>query len=360
MKPVLVRDLALERWVSMNRYADSLAPRIPDAVVPEVWQMPGPRYLTRYWSYPRALRRWRGDLVHVLDHSYAHCLRAFRGVPSVVTVHDLHPLRTLAEDTRGVRGLVRDELLRWVLRWLRRADRFIVISAFTAQELGRYLEVEESRVTVVHLGVDAHFANRPVAEVIRERRDYWRTILGLGTPPAAVLLHVGNCHPRKNVEAAIGALGLLRRRGVDAILVQIGGRFGETHRRAAAGAGVADRIVQEHDVSEEDLVSAYHAADVLVMPSSYEGFGLPVLEAMAAGLPVVTSGASALREVAGDAAIVTGSTAAEPLADAVATLLAEEPRRMALIAQGRARAAGRTWDHVARETTAVYDQLLGR
>ena len=69
MRPVLVRDLALEHWPSMDRYADALIAHVPAAIVPDMWSMSGPRYLTRYWRYPRALRRWTGDLVHVLDHS---------------------------------------------------------------------------------------------------------------------------------------------------------------------------------------------------------------------------------------------------------------------------------------------------
>lgn len=358
MRPVLVRDLALERWPSMDRYADALEQRIPGAVVPESWRMTGSRYLARYWLYPRRLRGVTGDLVHVLDHSYAHCLASFPRLPSVVTVHDLHPLRVLAEGKRGLRGRVRDALLRSTLAWVPRAGRLIVSTAYTAREVEQYLDVPSQRVRVIPYGVEAHFFARPADEVVAERRAAWLRGI-VGGADTLVLLHVGSCIPRKNVEAAIAAVGLLRARGMPAVLVQLGGQFAESHHRAIRESGVAAYVLQEPAVAEAALVAAYYAADMLILPSSFEGYGLPAIEAMAAGLPVVTSGAGGLREAVGDAAVVTGSVGPETLADAAAALHADPARRADLAARGRARAAARSWDHVAAQTAAVYDELLG-
>lgn len=352
-----MRDLALEHWASMGRYADALIARLPQAIVPPEWQLHGPRFFTRYWTYPRALRRYRGDIVHVLDQSYAHCLSAFRGLPSIVTVHDLHPLRVLAEGRRGPRGMVRNALLRRVLHWVAKADRLITISHFTAREVERYLGAGANTVRVIPLGVDAHFFQRPADVAVTDRRSHWRQALARGGEPAHIILHVGHCQPRKNVEAAITALGLLRERGVDAALVQIGGTFGPSHHGAMRAAHVEEHVLQESSVREDLLVAAYYAADALVIPSTFEGYGLPVVEAMAAGLPVVTSGAGGLREAAGDAAIVTGSVDAPPLADALGDLLTNAARRSELVALGRAHAANLTWDRTAEQTLAVYAEL---
>lgn len=354
MKPLLVRDLKLEHWVAMDRYAESLAPRIPGAVMATGFELRGPRYLTRYYSYPRALEGQGGDVVHVLDHSYSHCLRAFGGIPSVVTVHDLYPLRVLAESKRTLKGAVRDTLLRWVLHWLDSAQRLIVSTQFTAREAQHFLRVPADRIRVIPYGVDPHFFQRPNNDVIAERRRRWLE----GRTASHVILHVGSCQPRKNLDAAITALGILREGGLDAILVQLGGTFTPAHLACMQRAGVQGHVIQEASVSEADLVAAYHAADVLAMPSSFEGYGLPVVEAQAAGLPVVTSGAGGLREATGDAGIVTGSIDAGPLAEAIGDLLLSPERRAAFAAQGRARAGTLTWERAAEATVAVYAELV--
>ncbi len=357
MRPVLVRDLALERWPSMDRYADALSARMADAVVPDAWRMNGPRWLARYWSYPRALRGVPGDLVHVLDHTYAHCLRAFRGRPSVVTVHDLWPLRTLAEDRWSPRRAVRDRLLRWTLEWMERADRYIVSTRWTAAEMTRYFDTDAARIRVVPYGVDDHFFRRAPDDVVARRRRGWLERLGRDDV-RTIMLHVGSCAPRKNVEAVIGALGRLRADGMAAALVQIGGSFGAPHQAALAAAGVEAFVIQEPSAAEADLVSAYSAADVMVLPSSFEGFGLPAIEAMASGLPVVTSGAGGLREAVDEAAVVTGSTSADSVAEAVGALLADPARRADLVARGLRRARSLTWDACAEGTRGVYADLL--
>ncbi len=352
----MVPDLALERWAGVDRYAAGLARWLPEAAQPpEARTLRGPRYLARYALYPFALWGYRPELVHVLDHSYAHCLSSFPGVPSVVTVHDLQPLRVLEQASGSVRAAVRGRLLRWVMDWTRRADRWITVSAFTAAEAERYLDLPADRIRVVPHAVDETFLARPTDDVVAARRSGW--LAGVASAETRVVLNVGSCVPRKNVEAAIGALARLRREGVDAHLVQIGGRFGRRHLDAIAAADLGRCIHQEPSVSEDALVAAYYAADALVLPSTYEGFGVPALEAMATGLPIVTSGAGGLAEAVGDAALMVEPEPAA-LAGALARVLTDFGLRGTLVERGRKRTHAYTWSAVAARIRSVYAELL--
>jgi len=356
---LLVPDLALERWPSMDRYAAELARHLPGLdVPPEARRLGGPRYLARYVRYPRALRRYRPRLVHIADHSYAHCLAAFPGVPSVVTIHDLYPLHVLEQRSGGARAAGRDALLRRVMGWVRRADGWIAGSRFTAGEAVRLLGLPAERIVTVGYGVDGAFAARPADAVLSQRREAWARACGGPAQTARVVLHVGSCEPRKDVETAIGALARLRAGGLDAILVQIGGRFSAVQRWMIAEAGMERFLVQEYRVTEEALVAAYHAADVLVMPSTYEGFGLPAIEAQAAGLPVVTTGAGGLADAVGDVALLAPEGNADAFAEALARVCTDGATRSRLITAGRERAAGFTWDAVAHRTAEVYAELV--
>jgi alpha-1,3-rhamnosyl/mannosyltransferase len=343
----------------MDRYADALASRIQGLVVPAEWRsLRGPRFFDRYGRYPWRLRRYGGDFVHVADHTYAHCLSAFVGCPSVVTIHDLYPLHQMAQAGTSLRGGVRDRLLSWSMSWARRADRWIVGSTFTAEEAERLLGLPRDRVAVIPYGVDEAFAQRPGEGIVESRRRAW---LGEGPRDRSPksILHVGSCAPRKNLEAAIAAVGLLRRRGVEAVFIQIGGRF-EPHQLAAIRtSGLEGFVRQEPNVNEVELVAAYFAADALLLPSTYEGFGLPVLEAFAAGLPVVTSGAGGLRDAAGDAAVIVPGAEPADLAIAMEQVLTGAVNVAELRERGQHRAQANSWNLTASRTEAIYDELLG-
>lgn len=389
-KVLIVPDLALERWPSMDRYASRLiwhmtgivegldiavAANVSKLTVDEGgrsarWRDSGSRplplepkasfsqlrrYMTRYWLYPRKVSRLRGDMLHVLDHSYGHILLGRSRRPAVVTVHDLFPMMILKQPVSGPRARIRNWLLTRALEGLRRADRWIVATEWLKGEFLEWLgdpdEANASRIAVIPYGVDDGFFLEPEQDRATVREAF-------GIPPGAfVVLHVGSVGPRKNLSAVAATVQGLRDRGMDAWLMQIGGDLTTEQQQDLAARGISENTLLRGPRPEAELRLAYRAADVLLFPSHYEGFGLPVLEAMASGLPVITSGAGGLAEVAGDAAVLVNGREAEPYVQAVMRLADDAEWRSGLLERGLERAARFRWVEAAKRTVEVYRSL---
>lgn len=286
--------------------------------------------------------RQRLDLLHGL--AYATPLAA--PCPTVVTVHDLSFVR-YPQTLRVMNRLY----LRAVTRLsVGKAARVIAVSAYTRDELARAWAIPRAKVTVVPNGLDRAFhpADAKAVAEFRRRR-------GL---PERFILSVGTLEPRKNQTRLVQAYAAMHRRDVKLVLV--GGK-GWDYREVFAQVerlGLARDVVFAGFVPAEELPWWYRAAEVFVYPSLYEGFGLPVLEAMASGTPVVTSTASSLPEVAGDAALLVDPYDVEAMAQAISRLLDDEPLRAELVGRGLRRAATYSWARTAAETIAVYQDVL--
>jgi glycosyltransferase involved in cell wall biosynthesis len=229
----------------------------------------------------------------------------------------------------------------------------VTISEHARSELIELLAVAPHRVTAVHCGVDAWWrATEDPAELAgaRERA-------GL---PARYLLSVGALEPRKNLALLIEAYALARRKGLTLPLVVAGpaGWRSREIRDAPRRHGVADHVLLVGHLSRSDLRAAYSQAEAFVFPSLYEGFGLPVLEAMACGTPVIASCSSSLPEVAGDAAVLVDPADPDALAAALERVVGDETLRSDLRRRGVQRAAGFSWDEAARQTVDAYRTAL--
>ena len=323
----LLRELApladRERLAAVTRRPD-LVPAGIEAV-----ELPARSQVARMAvGLPRTLRRLRPALGHF---NYV-IPPAFRG-PAVLTVHDLsferHP------------GLMspRDLLLfrTFVPRSARRAGRVLAVSERTKRDLVERYGIAEGKVVVTPNGVDPIF--RPDGGA-PER------------PPYA--LFVGGIQPRKDPVSAIEALGRLNG-DLGLVLVGAEKRGGRRVRRVIRSLGLEQRVELTGYLKREELAGLYRGAACLVFPSRYEGFGLPVLEAMASGTPVVASNAGALPEVAGNAAILVEPGDPVALADGIERALADRER---LVQLGLERARGFSWTETARQTLAVYRELL--
>jgi glycosyltransferase involved in cell wall biosynthesis len=264
------------------------------------------------YALPRLLRRVRPALAHFL-----HVVPPWCPCPAVLTIQDL----SFERDPSVLRPWERLVFRRFVPWSVRRAARVLAISERTKADIAELYGVE---AVVTQLGVDPAFAP--------------------GAAPDSYLLLVGSVEPRKNPLAAAEAA-----REVGRPLVVAGPVRDEALARELRARGADLRGY----VSKDELARLYRGAACLVFPSRYEGFGLPLVEAMASGTPVVAAPDAALREVAGDAAVF-----AEPaaLADGVRRALAERER---LVAAGLERARRFTWEETARRTVAVYREVLG-
>lgn len=359
MRVHLFADSPRENWLSMNRYAQSLF-RALKRVAPEVdfrlLVPPDPPFgfngrlfiLWRMLAYPFWARRYPADVYHVLDHSYGHLLFALDGSRTVVTVHDIAPF--LFPGRRW--GLSR---LAWDVAWKgsQWARWLIAISEFTRHELMAHIGRSSDKIITIYYGVEAHF--HPLSE---SERALWREKWGVGS--RRLILHVGHCHPRKNLEGLLMALALLDKQNMDFLFIQAGGMFSPSQRCLKESLNIEKRVCQISRVSsEEELVGLYNVADVFVFPSLYEGFGFPALEAMACGTPVVASNVASLPEVVGDAGLLVDPRDPQAIADAIARVLSDPALAEGLRQRGLERARIFTWERTAKETIRVYQKLLG-
>jgi glycosyltransferase involved in cell wall biosynthesis len=287
---------------------------------------------------PRRARRLRLDVLHCP----APLAPVRSTVPTVVTVHDIlgldHPewfTRALALHSRLVLAPV-----------LRRATCLLVPSTHTRDRLVARLGVDPARMRLVPLGVDPLFSPGDPPPGLRKR-------LGLEGP---FVLTVGTLQPRKNVESVLWAFERLVAAGADHRLALVGGRgwrdeaLAELIRRSPS----AERIVVTGRVSDDDLVGLYRAADCFVYPSRYEGFGLPPLEAMACGTPVLSSDRTSLPEVVGDDALLVDPDDVDAIERALSELISSPELSAELVGRGRRRAAEFSWRRCATLTAEAY------
>lgn len=288
-----------------------------------------------------------------------HCPLNVRPVvaatPIVLTIHDL----TFVRFPDRFSPLKQRYLSTFTRYSARRARRILADSAATKHDVEDAFGVPPGKVDVVYPGVDDDF--RPydrAAPAEAAALDAFRRRYGL---PERFVFYLGTLEPRKNVDRLVEAYAGLARRGLPHHLVLAGGKGWQYEAifRAIDRSGLHDRIHLPGYVSREEQPLWYNAADLFVYPSSYEGFGLPPLEAMACGVPVVTSGTSSLPEVVGGAGVTVDPTDVPALAEAMLTVLTEDTAAARMRAAGRERAARFTWRAAAESCVTAYRAAAG-
>ncbi len=311
----------------------------------------GRRWTPLAWTYlgwPK-IERWikNIDVVHAVSLGYPVATnRSF-----VVTVHDIGPL-THPEYFSAAPPWIMQKALRQAIR---QAKTFICVSQATATELIDYVKKNygtnvTDRVEVILEGVEERFFENPNSKCLES----------LALPDAPFLMTAGAMSPRKNIGGVIKALGKLKDK-IPHHLVAVGGSGWDTDEITdpVKESGIQDRIHFLGYVSDEQLFALYHRAAMYLHPSLFEGFGLTVLEAMAAGCPVITSNVFSLPEVAGDAALLVDPVNVSKIAEAIESLATDDRLSESLQSKGKDRAKKFQWSDAARKVVATYEKAAG-
>jgi glycosyltransferase involved in cell wall biosynthesis len=315
----------------------------------------GQKYYERYWRYPRSLKPLDADIFHIIDHSdgyLSYWLSVYKK-NHVVTCHDLINL-TQPESFKGKASFPIVSLTAWKLavQGMKISDHVIAVSAHTKQDMIEQLAIAPQKITVVPNAVDPLFRPLPQDEI-----DLFRQQKGL-SPNTVCLLNVGSNNARKNILTILKVVALLKNRGLPAQFWKVGADFNleqqtfiQTHQLESCTAYLGQP-------AEDQLIQIYNAADILVAPSLYEGFGLTLLEAMACGTAVVAANVTAIPEVVGDAGILTDPIDVNAIATAIQHLHNDVRHREELIHRGLERVKQFTWEKTAEQVANIYEQVL--
>ena len=310
------------------------------------------RIAARLWDYPRVAAELRGrfDLFHVVDHSYAQLVHQLPADRTLVSCHDLDTFRSVLEPERERRSAAFRAMTRRILDGLRKAGHVACDTEATRTQLIERAHLPESRTSVVHNGLHPSFSPQHEASADREAARL------LGPRSSIDILNVGSAIPRKRIDVVVRVVAELGRR---VRLVRVGGPFSAEQAALARDMGVTVAVLPFLDRST--LAAIYRRCALLVMPSEREGFGLPLVESLACGTPVVASDIAALREAGGDAAAYCAIGDIDAWVAAINELLDERDERpaewVARQERGIRRAEAFSWSKYAREIASLYEQV---
>jgi glycosyltransferase involved in cell wall biosynthesis len=321
------------------------------------WRIPASEkfHLKRMWpatpfwripaGFPLEFRKEKLDVFHA-----QYIIPPFCKCRTVTTISDIayehYPEFFPRSETLRSKVLIR--------RSAERADHIITVSEYSKNDIAKTYKIDPCKITVTYEGAgDGYFP--------RDQEHCREQIAAKYGVTAPFLLYVGRLQERKNLRRLVSAYARLRKEGVDEKLVLVGKKdwmFGNIHTHVEA-LGLATSVIFTGYVPSEDLPVLYNAAEALVYPSIFEGFGLPVVEAMACGLPVLTSFGSSLEEIAGDAAVLVDPMSEESIANALGKLLGDPSLRVRLGRAGLLRSATFSFKKTAEQTVRVYEMLAG-
>ena len=381
LRVALIADFREEQWPSMDLIAETIVDRLGashrDQIDPTLVRPPMPhrfarfaprsqrlhnadRLMGRLIDYPLAIRRIRSDfdILHIVDHSYAHLVHYLPADRTIVTCHDLDTFRCLLTPESERRSELFRAMTRRILSGLQSAAAVACVSNAIRDQLLRLALLPADRVAVVHNGVSAAFT--PTADA-RADAEISR-MLGPVDPQAIELLHVGSAAPRKRLDLLLRVFAGARNYWPAARLIRVGGGFTHDQEVLAGSLGLHDAIAIMPRLDKQVLSAIYRRATLLLITSESEGFGLPMVEALACGTPVLASRIAPLLEVGGAAAEYAPVGDIDAWVTKVNQLLgeraAEDTRWAARAAAGRSRANEFSWDAAVAKLVDIYRAVI--
>lgn len=304
--------------------------------------------------YPQQARSQQADVNHVLDHSYGSLVAALPAERTVVTCHDLIPLEVPDIHPTFYSRMTGKRWYKKSVAAITQAAWIIAISEHTKRDVMKHTGYNPDRITVIPHGIDHRF------RLIADRAWLERTRQRLGLPEdCKFILHVGSCATYKNIPVLLEVFDLVRHKVKEPVwLIRIGAPFTASQQRFVKRRGLKDWIWGVDGPPIDDFVALYNLADVLLFPSLYEGLGLPLIEAMACGLPVVASNVASIPEVLGDGQMMFSPHDVDGMADAVVGIFNNPALRQELIEKGLRRVKRFSWLLVAEQVFAVYEEVM--
>jgi glycosyltransferase involved in cell wall biosynthesis len=377
LRVAVIADYAEERWPSMDLVADMLMAHLQSehgSTVEATLIRPrmalrasrvanGARILdrvaARFVDYPRLLRRMAGrfDVYHVVDHSYANLVRVLPAARTLVTCHDVDAFRAILLPLEERRSLPYRILARRILAGLRAAGHVACDSEATRSALMNLARFPIDRLSVIPNGTDTGgYPERDSAADFEAARM-------LGPRRGIELLHVGSTIPRKRIDVLLEVFAAVRRERVEVRLTRVGGPFTAEQRVRARELGVGDAIHVLPFVDRATLAAVYRRSALALLPSDREGFGLPVVEALACATPMVASDIPVLREIGSNAVTYCPVASVDEWSRSVLELLNERERHpsawQARQTAGLLRAAEFSWSRYTGAVVERYKALAG-
>jgi glycosyltransferase involved in cell wall biosynthesis len=357
---------------SMDVYADNLvselkalrpqweiievAPKPWSKDLENLWHSGNPlrKYYERFFNHPRTVNNLKADIFHIIDHTNGHVAYWLKksGKPVIITCHDLVQY-VYPEILKNQSRFPAFSLATWEysVKGITVADHTIAVSTNTAQDITNYLNINPKKITVVPNGVESEFRQLS-PEIAKKWREQY-----INSSEEICILNVGSTHQRKNIITVLKVVKAIADQGMPVRLWKIGDDFTLEQKQFIRDRTLDKYITFLGKPDREALIRFYNAADVLLAPSLYEGFGLTILEAMACGLPVIASNVSSLPEVAGDSAILVNPTDIKAIMQAICRLQEDLVYCQDLINKGLKTVKTFTWQKTVEHTAKVYEQV---